>query len=102
MCCLKGHVVFVDHTWTIIYVAEILPILSSEVEILEFQRKAGTNTSGGTVVKQMKCKREKVRASLIFLKKYSPDYGKIEISLEWIEILPEDGFLTHTTVNVTE
>ena len=63
---------FVDHTWTIIYVAEILPILSSEVEILEFQQQAGTNTSGGTVVKHMKCKREKVRAVLLWLRKYSP------------------------------
>ena len=72
MCCLKGHVVFVDHTWTIIYAAEILPILSSEVEILEFQRKPGTNTFGGTVIKHMRCKRENFRAALLWLRKYSP------------------------------
>ena len=38
---VKGHIVFVDRTSTIDEVADILPRLSSEIEILEFKRQSG-------------------------------------------------------------
>ena len=89
-------------TPTIIDVAEILPQLSSGVEILKCWCQAGTNPSGGTVLKYMKCRREKVRAAILRLNKYSPPFESMEISLEKLELLPEYGFLTPTIVTIDE
>ena len=50
----------------------------------------------------MKCKRETVRSSILWIKKYSPAFENIEISLERLELITEDGFLTPTIVSIIE
>ena len=48
----------------------------------------------------MKCRIEKGRAALLWIKKYSPVFENMGINLEQLELHPEYGFLNPTIVTI--
>ena len=96
---LTGHVSFFDRTSNITDVANVLPRLAADVKVMEFTVQVGrgvNHTYRGRV------RRYKVEGALRWLCANSPAYIGVTISNDNLALLPRDGQLEVTVIQVTE
>lgn len=87
---LTGHVTFFDRTNEVGELADLLPRLAREVDVIELEREVGA--SGGRM-REFRVRRQRVEAALRWLIRNSPAYRNVTLSEENLTVLPDDGQL---------
>ena len=97
---LTGHVSFFDRTANIAEVADVLPRLAADVKVMEFTAQVGR--AANHTYRDFKVRRFKVEHALRWLCFHSPAYDNVTISDENLALLPADGQLEVTVIQVPE
>jgi hypothetical protein len=95
---LTGHVSFFDRTANIEEVADVLPRLAADVKVMEFTAQVGR--AANHTYKDFKVRRFKVERALRWLCANSPAYVGVTISAANLALLPTDGQLDVTVIQV--
>ncbi|KAI8826389.1 hypothetical protein BJ741DRAFT_583805 [Chytriomyces cf. hyalinus JEL632] len=100
---LKGHVMFLDRTNSVLQVAEALSQLHIKCLIFEQEKVAGDATAeDAPKFQQFRIRRSKVSAFLDWAYANSLAYQNIPFSLKNLNQLPEDGFINSEAVTVLD
>ena len=97
---LTGHVSFFDRTANIAEVANVLPRLAADVKVMEFTAQVGR--AANHTYRDFKVRRFKVEHALRWLCFHSPAYDRVTISDVNLALLPADGQLEVTVIQVPE
>ena len=97
---LTGHVSFFDRTSNITDVANVLPRLAADVKVMEFTVQVGRAVNH--TYRDFRVRRYKVEGALRWLCANSPAYIGVTISNDNLALLPQDGQLEVTVIQVTE
>ena len=97
---LTGHVSFFDRTTNIAEVANVLPRLAADVKVMEFTAQVGR--AANHTYRDFKVRRFKVEHALRWLCFHSPAYDRVTISDVNLALLPADGQLEVTVIQVPE
>ena len=97
---LTGHVSFFDRTANIAEVADVLPRLAADVKVMEFTAQVGR--AANHTYRDFKVRRFKVEHALRWLCFHSPAYDRVTISDVNLALLPADGQLEVTVIQVPE
>ena len=97
---LTGHVSFFDRTSNITDVANVLPRLAADVKVMEFTAQVGR--AANHTYRDFRVRRYKVEGALRWLCANSPAYIGVTISNDNLALLPQDGQLEVTVIQVTE
>jgi hypothetical protein len=97
---LTGHVSFFDRTSNITDVANVLPRLAADVKVMEFTAQVGRAVNH--TYRDFRVRRYKVEGALRWLCANSPAYIGVTISIDNLALLPQDGQLEVTVIQVTE
>lgn len=95
---LTGHVSFFDRTANIEEVADVLPRLAADVKVMEFTAQVGR--AANHTYKDFKVRRFRVERALRWLCANSPAYVGVTISAANLALLPTDGQLDVTVIQV--
>ena len=97
---LTGHVSFFDRTANIDELVHVLPRLAADIKVMEFTVQVGR--AANHTYKVFRVRRPKVQAALAWLCAHSPAYIGVTISVENLELIPADGQIEATVIQVDE
>ena len=97
---LTGHVSFFDRTANIDELVHVLPRLAAVVKVMEITAQVGL--AANHTYKDLSVRRPKVQAEFAWLCAHSPAYIGVTISVENLELIPADGQIEATVIQVDE
>ena len=97
---LTGHVSFFDRTANIDELVHVLPRLAAVVKVMEITAQVGL--AANHTYKDFSVRRLKVQAEFAWLCAHSPAYIGVTISVENLELIPADGQIEATVIQVDE